>query len=316
LQKAYMLCFLILIFLCTSAHTDTHFYSTDLQATLIARIERARSRLWCACYRLTAKPVVTALCAAKKRSVDVQVILDGGMAHIPQHHQVVRQLKKAGIPVVWHRGSGIFHHKYAVIDDAVWTGSYNWTRAGASRHKECVVTLAAAGVTRAFVQHFACMKRRCVGVRCVVPPPPAGVFFLPDHRRVLLKSISADCAAAQKAITVVLYDLTNVDLLRALHAAGRRGVAVRVLVDQRVVATSERTAWILQLRNGAGATVRAYRHASSYMHCKVIVIDDVVWMGSMNWTRAGLYKNQENVVRIADARCAAAVRRFVQGLGA
>lgn len=290
------------IFSAACCFSQAVFLSDQLEESLVARLEIARSRVWCACYRLSSAPVIAALCRAKReRGVDVQVVVDAGMLQMPAHRHLVSRLARAKIPLIWYRPAkkrGIMHHKYALVDDSVWTGSYNWTRAGASRNRECAVVLQDRMIADYFAHHFALLKRRCMGIVAPLLPARGGVYFLPDHAALVKKALCDDCQQAQRRIVVLLFDFTSNTLLTQLYHAARRGVSILLVVDQRATDTPEKKRWLCQLAGAGSVTIKRYAQKRSLMHCKIAIMDDVMWVGSMNWTRAGMHKNQENVVRI------------------
>ena len=89
------------------------------------------------------------------------------------------------------------------------------------------------------------------------------------------------------------YEFTHPRIARALAQAAdpRRHVDVRVVLDQENVRSSYSVATYLA---HAGVPVRIdWTHPR--MHQKTVVIDDnIVGLGSMNFTRAGDEKNSEN----------------------
>lgn len=99
-------------------------------------------------------------------------------------------------------------------------------------------------------------------------------------------------------ILVQAYSFTSRSIARALIAAHRRGVVVRVLADAEQTRQMENS----QIPELAAAGIRVSletRYQSA--HSKVIVIDagtgaETVLTGSYNWTYAAQSKNAENLI--------------------
>jgi HKD family nuclease len=102
-----------------------------LAARVAAAIDAAKKDVAVAMFDLNATTIVTALLDAKKRGVNVLVLLDKVQADEPDA-QTDEALAKAGIHVVLaHNTGGMFsemHSKLCVIDHTrLIMGSYNWT---------------------------------------------------------------------------------------------------------------------------------------------------------------------------------------------
>lgn len=109
-------------------------------------IDSARREVRVLAYSFTSAEVVNALLAARKRGVDVQVVVDYRNNIAEDRSQKARAalsaLANAGIPVrtvsVW----AIQHSKTIVVDRAhVETGSFNYSSAAAKRNSENVMVV-------------------------------------------------------------------------------------------------------------------------------------------------------------------------------
>jgi len=80
-------------------------------------------------YSLTVQEIVTALIRAKRRGVDVRLIVDSGQLQQDRNDSFrVAALASAGIPVLVDTVPGLMHNKIMVIDsETVLTGSFNYT---------------------------------------------------------------------------------------------------------------------------------------------------------------------------------------------
>ncbi len=93
-------------------------------------------------YSFTSPEVVKALLAAKRRGVDVRVVLDSKGNQGRASVAAINLLVNAGIKVRTVDNYKIMHDKVAIIDGVtVQTGSYNYTRAAQRSNSENVVVM-------------------------------------------------------------------------------------------------------------------------------------------------------------------------------
>ncbi len=96
----------------------------------------AKKTIKVAMYTFTRKDFADTLIRAKERGIDVQVILDRGMAQ-GASKKIVERLRENGIAVKTRNGDGLMHHKFMIIDDEIWVhGSANWTRAAFTQNDD------------------------------------------------------------------------------------------------------------------------------------------------------------------------------------
>lgn len=112
---------------------------------------------------------------------------------------------------------------------------------------------------------------------------------------------------ATRYIYVAVYGLTSPQAVKALIAAERRGVDVRVLTDRERLKDPKQRSALAALRE-AGIPIKINRH-DNLMHLKQVVIDDEVnTNGSMNHTTSGNRFNDERVDVIRDHAVSAKAR--------
>ncbi len=111
---------------------------------------------------------------------------------------------------------------------------------------------------------------------------------------------------AQREILVAVYAFTSYDLAWALVKANRRGIKVRVVLDEEFDQESSHSKGSflgqhgLQIRRVSGLT--RGNQDSGLMHQKFAVIDrKVVLTGSYNWTASAENFNDENLLLFRDA---------------
>ncbi len=107
---------------------------------LIALIDGAHTMIRVGMFAWTHPKITDAIVRAKQRGLDVEVVLDPQMAqHVSR--KSAEQLVKEDVPVRLHQGIGVFHHKFAWIDESLINGSTNWTRSAFTRNHDCFLIL-------------------------------------------------------------------------------------------------------------------------------------------------------------------------------
>ena len=127
--------------------------------------------------------------------------------------------------------------------------------------------------------------------------PSVSVGFSPEGTalQLVLKTISD----AQQSIRLMGYSFTSPEVVKGLIAAKRRGVDVKVVLDERGNHGKSSVAAINLLVN-AGIPVRLDSHYK-IQHDKVIVTDGRnVETGSFNYTRSADRSNSENALLLRD----------------
>ncbi len=105
-------------------------------------------------------------------------------------------------------------------------------------------------------------------------------------------------AGAERSIDAAVYKFSLSTIFKALEEAIDRGVAVRLVVDKRLI-DCEMDGFTAKLaKNKAGVTVRKW--IGDKLHAKFVIIDDrQVLSGSYNWTKSA-EKNTELLLRFDD----------------
>jgi phosphatidylserine/phosphatidylglycerophosphate/cardiolipin synthase-like enzyme len=334
------------------ALTDGGQTSLDVARLIADFVEPARETLELALYDIrlhddTAEVVKGALVGAHERGIHVRLVynLDEEDARPPvppppkTEPDLVESLpfETAAVPG-W---PDLMHHKYVVRDrDAVWTGSTNWTDDSWTREENVIVTLESAGVAIRFQDDFAQLwKKRKVEPTGNVPTNPIEVgdasvrtWFSPKRGEKLAHEIAARIAAARRRVRVASPIVTSGPILGTLaEVAADRKVDLAGVVDATQIhevlgqwrangnASWKTPALRFLMQHGGFTGKRSTPYAPGavhdYMHAKVTVCDDVVFIGSFNLSHAG-ETNAENVVEIADASLAERMAAYVDEIRA
>lgn len=112
------------------------------QKAIVNFINSANSEIRLAAYSFTSPVIVKALTQAKKRGVDVKIVIDEKGNKSKSSIAAMNIIVNAGIPLRTISKYAIHHDKYIVIDKvSVETGSYNYSASANSRNSENAVVL-------------------------------------------------------------------------------------------------------------------------------------------------------------------------------
>src|SRR4051812_8093362 len=234
----------------------------------------------------------------------------------------------AGVP-------DLMHHKYVIRDgEAVWTGSTNWTDDSWSRQENVVVVIESTAVAADFQLDFEQLVTTgsVAGSGRVEPRRHDGVraWFTPEHGEDISHRVAQAIAQAHRRVRVCSPVITSAPILAVLArmvAEGRIDVAGCVDETQmRGVAyqwRQEGKSWKLPLlariARGSFSSKPSTPYGAGvlhdFMHAKVTVADDTIFLGSFNLSRSG-ERNAENILEFENAPLADELADFVDGVRA
>ncbi len=162
----------VLVQLCDICPESKAYFTPkdDLTGLCLAMINAEKKSIHGAIYMFTDKKIAQALIEAKKRGVDVQIILDQiSMISCGKG----KLLQENGIPVLVHRTEGfnpytmaLMHHKFFIFGcnhdskSWLWTGSWNCTLRASAHNDENVIVLDDAGLITQYTDYFTQLQAR------------------------------------------------------------------------------------------------------------------------------------------------------------
>jgi phosphatidylserine/phosphatidylglycerophosphate/cardiolipin synthase-like enzyme len=226
----------------------------------------------------------------------------------------------------------LMHHKYVVRDaSSVWTGSTNWTADSWTREENVIVTVESAAVAARYREDFEQLwTTREVsrsGKLDTAPVDGMRAWFCPGRGEKLAHRIAKAIGSAQRRIRVASPVISSGPILGTLAQVASDGkVDLAGVVDGTQIAEVLRqwhengnADWKGPLLRAtltrapfSGKVTTPYAPGSvhDYMHAKVTVADDTVFVGSFNLSHSG-EENAENVLEFEDARLADRLAGFV-----
>jgi phosphatidylserine/phosphatidylglycerophosphate/cardiolipin synthase-like enzyme len=239
----------------------------------------------------------------------------------------------AGIPGV----PDLMHHKYVIRDGAsVWTGSTNWTGDSWTREENVVVTVDSQALAARYLEDFEQLwtKRDVAKSGRVDTSPVDGIrpWFCPGRGEKLAHRLAKAIGTAQRRVRIASPVISSGPVLGTLAQVASDGkVDLAGVVDltqiQEVLHQwhdNGNATWKEPLLRASltrapfsGKHSTPYRPGSvhDYMHAKVTVADDTVFIGSFNLSHSGEL-NAENVLELTDPALAAQLASFIDEIRA
>jgi len=133
------------------------------EAMLVDAIRNTRQNLLIQAYSFTSPAIAEAVVQAHKRGVDVRVIVD--KSQLGEKYTSATFIKHAGIPIVVDTDPAIAHNKVMVFDQqAVFTGSFNFTRSAQQRNAENgMIIRGDANVVKAYTDNWTTRFKKSQG---------------------------------------------------------------------------------------------------------------------------------------------------------
>jgi phosphatidylserine/phosphatidylglycerophosphate/cardiolipin synthase-like enzyme len=226
----------------------------------------------------------------------------------------------------------LMHHKYVVRDGAsVWTGSTNWTADSWTREENVILTVdsppVAARFREDFEQLWATREVAKTGRVDTAPADGMRAWFCPGRGEKLAHRIAKAIGSARRRVRIASPVITSAPILGTLAQVASDGkVDLAGVVDATQVAEvfvqwreNGNVDWkgpllrtVLTRAPFSGKVTTPYAPGSvhDYMHAKVTVADDTVFVGSFNLSHSGEL-NAENVVELVDPQLAERLAAFV-----
>jgi len=264
------------------------------------------------------------LAEASERGVAVRVLVDASdwAPEITEGNEaVISSLRARGVDARYDLPEITTHAKLLIIDRRiVVVGSSNWNRYALTEHRQASLLVEDLQVAAAFSEYFERLWNDEL--------PPGGIELpavsLPVEAPTLLplpdtvdSTLYADVVlrclhAARESVHVVMYrmsyystfrDSLSNQLLQALVGASRRGLDVRVILDDCAPYESSLRANLeaAMMLHFQGVEVRMDRPDVT-THAKLVVVDrETVFVGSTNWNYYSLEQNNEASVAVLGA---------------
>ncbi len=270
---------------------------------LVKVIGSAKKSLDIAIYQLNLPEVGEAILAAHNRGVTVRLVTDTDEIE----SEVQSNLKKKKIPIVPDERGPIMHNKFVVVDKkAVWLGSWNFTPNDTYRNNNNAIYIQspqlAANYTTEFEEMFINHK--------FGPTSPANT---PNPQVTINGTLLENCFApedecgaktvevlkqAEKSIYFMAFSFTHDAIGKTIIDKAKKGAKVKGVFESRGSDTE-----YSEYGRMKKAKLDVLTDGNPYnLHHKVIIVDEqIVIMGSFNFTSNADEANDENMLIIHNA---------------
>jgi len=284
--------------------------ATSFGKELVKIIENAKSEISFAIYGLRGQDeILQALIKAKNRGVKVRGVVDSdthGENYYSDTHLLYKNFK-----IVSDEKSYIMHNKFFVIDSLiVWSGSSNISDTGTGGYNaNNSVVISDANIAAIYLKEFSQMfyekkfhnkKEPLTYENIQTQDSLVSIYFSPKSK-TYENGIEKLIKNARRHIYIPVFYLTHKELSEQLIKAKNRGVEIKIILD----ATAARNKYSMHTylrENGIDVKVENF---GGKMHAKSVIVDDeFIVSGSMNLTKAGNDKNDENTIIIKNKKLA------------
>lgn len=123
------------------------------QSLIIRQIDEAKESIRMQAYGFSDKDILAALLRAKKRQVQVEIILD--YSNLTSKHSLLQDLLNNKIKVKLDKPEGIAHNKLIIVDNRIVVGgSYNFTNAAYKRNTENLLIIHEPELARKYIENW------------------------------------------------------------------------------------------------------------------------------------------------------------------
>lgn len=287
-------------------------FDDAVEPALVEMIDAAGSRLRAVTYTAEFCPAITAIERAAARGVDARII--AGRAQFK---------RRLSFPLTeFHPPKGILHEKFVVIDGrTVFLSSRNLS--GGQSKNAAVLFSDAPKLASLLTAEFDALDEMRIEKRCEkgCPVEFGTIYFVPGKG---CREAKEAILSARAGVDVAMYTLTlGIPPLTGVKKLLKKGKKARFIVDdwsgeRGEAAVNERAARYLE---SLGATVLFDRLLDGRgepmnFHHKFAVTDGgaSTIFGSMNWTKAGCYRNREVLFLSRDPDIGAAFSSYFEDI--
>lgn len=258
---------------------NKHTYSE-----LVSSLDGAKKRIWIEIYTWTdAAKLIDPIIRAKKRSVDVQVVLEWNVFWTPKiNNPIAKKLKDAGINIVYadnHRYA-FTHAKFWLIDDSYAISTGNWTASFFDKNREYIYhwkdTSTIIFLEKIFQSDFSHMWYK--GIDSI----PTHIVISPIDSRSKIESL---ITSTQKNLLIYIQTLDDDHIISMLEKLRSENKKI-------IICTADNEANAARKLDFPDWSWKMIR--KPYLHAKVIIVDHMqVFIGSHNLTTNAIENNRE-----------------------
>ncbi len=252
---------------------------------IIRKIDEAKSRIFVEVYIFTEKDLQKALIRAKKRWVEVKVIMEKNVYKAPNlNKKTYDNFIKNDIDVVWASSTNfaLTHTKMMIIDDEQIISTGNYSYSTFSKNREFFMFVKDEKLLKNLISIFKIdfeYKKEIIYDDNLVLSP----YYTREKFDILLSS-------AKKSIKMYIQNFSDKKILDLLIKKQKEWIDIEIIMpDLKYIASNKDE--IEDLKN---AGIRYKLLKSPNIHAKSILIDDkYLYLWSINFSEYSIDKNRE-----------------------
>lgn len=286
--------------------------STEMCKEILNNINFAKTSIDFAIYGYSSVPSIeNAIKNAKARGVKIRLVYDidstGGNIY-PNTNELVKLVGNAKSDALSKEKSAIMHNKFYIFDNKiVITGSANLSHTDMSGYNSnAIIVINSPAAAKIYTEEFNQMYEGKFHSNKILTENSSGIYFSPQNKTIK-NTILPLIRNSKNYIYIPAFLISHKEMVSELIQAKNRGVDVRIITD--ALNASAKYSKVRELR-AAGMPVKIENYAGK-MHSKTMIIDDrYLVLGSMNFSKSGESKNDENLIVIENKEAAIFYKKF------
>jgi len=290
--------------------------SSDICKEILSDINKSSNTIDMAIYGYSSTPAIeNALKNAQNRGVKIRLVYDldnKGKNIYPDTNKILKIIPNAVSDIKSNECANTMHNKFYIFDNqTVITGSANLSHTDMSGYNSnSVIVLKSKKAAEYYTQEFEQMFSGKFHNDKISTPNKVTegiqIFFSPQDKAIT-NGILPIIKKAKKYIYIPTFVITEKRVAEELISAKNRGVDVKIILDS--LNASNKHSKHKELRN-SGILLKAENWAGK-MHSKSMIIDDeYLVIGSMNLSKSGEMRNDENMIILKNPQAAKFYRDF------
>lgn len=258
--------------------------NTKLLDEIEEKINTAKQKIYIEVYIFTNKDIRKALKNAKKRGIEIKVLLEHNPYKAPWlNHKTYNFLKESGIEVVWSNTKhySLNHTKLMIIDEEAIISTGNLSHSTFTKNKDFFVIIQDAEIQSIlesiFLQDFAQKKNISYQNNLLISP---------HYSRTKLEKL---LESATKKIQIYIPYIQDENLKNILISQSKKGKNIEIISDKKFIDAN--STYLQEMKKNEVQIKSLYKYN---MHSKAILIDETyLFIGSINFSEYSLDKNKE-----------------------
>ena len=290
--------------------------SSDICKEILTNINNSKTSIDMAIYGYSSTPVLErAIKDAQNRGVKIRLVYDVDAKNqniYPDTFKFVSLITSSKSDGGLKNSNATMHNKFYIFDNkAVITGSANLSHTDMSGfNSNNIIVINSPDVAKIYKTEFEQMfNGNFHSAKIPTVNNKANnmqIYFSPQDKSIS-SAVLPIIENAKDYIYIPIFVITENRVVEALIKAKQRGVDVRLISD--ALNASSKYSKIKVLRaNGIPVKIENY---AGKMHSKTMIVDDKYSIiGSMNFSKSGETKNDENTIVLENAEAAKYLKRF------